>query len=272
MELIVEYRYPQANGNEPEGLRLTVGTTNMIEHARFQRLSRECWQWWQDRRKERSLPELPEPDDPDWIVTTAGLRRAYMLAALRKVEVLRAGAEGALAGGQAGGEAQGGESKGGESADVDWVIGELPPAWSDMVEMISTCPADLFEKWAAAVEACNPGQYWQDLSDRGKARAGATVSASPNSSALSTAEQDGTALPAVEPESDEGLIHDASLTVFTLWYCWRNLPGAPSLVELIDLAERPGSPGWIADFNLILRQLGLLGQTSGFFESLPPKG
>ncbi len=68
------------------------------------------------------------------------------------------------------------------------------------------------------------------------------------------------------------MIHEASLTVFTLWYAWRNLPGAPSLVELIELAEREGSPGWIADFNLILTRLSHVSRTNSFFESLNGAG
>jgi hypothetical protein len=36
-------------------------------------------------------------------------------------------------------------------------------------------------------------------------------------------------------------------------------------VELIELAEREGSPGWIKDFSLILRELGRTARTQGFF-------
>lgn len=53
--------------------------------------------------------------------------------------------------------------------------------------------------------------------------------------------------------------------MFSLWYAWRGLPGAPSIVELIELAEREGSPGWIKDFSLILRELGRTARTQGFF-------
>ncbi len=56
--------------------------------------------------------------------------------------------------------------------------------------------------------------------------------------------------------------------MFTLWYAWRNLPGAPSLVELVELAERDGSPAWIKDFGLILRELARTARTQGFFAEL----
>ncbi len=208
MELIVEYRYPQTNGEAPQGFRLTVGTTNMIEHERFKRLAREAWQWWEARCAHRngsagSLPDdtqlVPQPDDPDWIVTTAGLRRAYMLAALRKVEVLRAG------GTQTGGtqiaqietqirtdqketidpirvNLRASASSADNPDGQVWEVGELPAEWESIEGMAQHCPADLFEAWAAAVERCNPRLYWPDQGDWGKARAGTTVSASPNSS------------------------------------------------------------------------------------------
>ena len=187
MELIVEYRFPEPLG--PEGaplaaLRLTVSTANMLDYVRQDNLRRDAWQWYQERLKARGVASVP-PDDPDWITLTLGLRRAYMLACLRGVEVLRTAtdspqrtqrnAEGPTS--AASGPACAVDSRSEDSRERPcmWQSGELPPEWDGIEGMAQNCPADLFVAWADAAERCNPRLFWPDGSDAGKARAGATV-------------------------------------------------------------------------------------------------
>jgi hypothetical protein len=188
MELIVEYRYPCAGGETPQGLRLTVSTANMLDYVRQDTLRRDAWQWYQGRLKARGVASLP-PDDPDWITLTLGLRRAYMLACLRGVEVLRAAGEHdsdridrMRPDGQDNSESilsipsnpVNPVNERATQAET-WEPADLPTEWDGIEGLAQNCPADLFVAWADAAERCNPRLFWPDGSDAGKARAGATV-------------------------------------------------------------------------------------------------
>ncbi len=165
MLLIVEYRFPEPLGDPSlrselalsatkgqglAGLRLTVSTANMLDYVRQDSLRRDAWGWYQERLKARGVDRLPA-DDPDWITLTLGLRRAYMLACLRGVEVLRPPAA----------RSEDGEVRNESEAlssllyplSSDWQPGELPPEWDGLEGLAQNCPADLFVAWADAAEA-----------------------------------------------------------------------------------------------------------------------
>jgi len=147
MEQQVVYTWP---GTEPpEKLRLTLVTCNVIEYATYNRLRREVATWWTVRTGQAvQAMDLEASTDEDQALLDVALHRAYMLAALRTVEV---------------------------SAEVAWRVTALPGDWLPIEGFAYHVPAELYEAWANAARACNPGLFWVDQTPEGKAPAVSNV-------------------------------------------------------------------------------------------------
>ena len=144
-----------------EHIRITVGTCNVLEHARYGEYQREVWDWFKEKTGV-SIDEVTDGqefniDEMTWKIMDVGMHRAYMLASLRRVEVMRA-------------------SYGDE--DEDWKEAELPEEWQTIEGFAQNVPAALFERWADAARRCNPGLFWVDMSDEGKGSGDASVTVS----------------------------------------------------------------------------------------------
>lgn len=130
-----------------ERVRVTVGSASALDYARYNRMRREAAEWF----KAKTGVEPHEADDGDapedvWLTAQIGVHRAYMLATLRRYEVMRNpwGQDGA------------------------WHEEQLPADWRTIEGMAENVPAALFNEWLAASRECNPGLFWADSSEAGK--------------------------------------------------------------------------------------------------------
>lgn len=150
MEQAVTYTFPGTD----ESLRLIIGTANTLEYGRYEALRWEAAQWF---GQETGVDPLALTDDapaPDVAraqkVLEVGLHRAYMLAVLRGVLWQ-------------------------QEAEGPWLAGELPESWQTVPGFAEQVPAPLYLAWREAARACNPGLWWVDLSEAGKAAGGVSV-------------------------------------------------------------------------------------------------
>jgi hypothetical protein len=132
---------------EVERIRITVGSASAIEYARYNRMRREAADWF--KAQTGVTPDVADdesvPDDV-WLVMDIAIHRAYMLAVLRKYEVLR----------------------GPYAGDNAWEEIPLPEDWRSVEGMAQNVPAALFNAWLSAARECNPGLFWADTSESGK--------------------------------------------------------------------------------------------------------
>jgi hypothetical protein len=159
MELQAEWIYPRSPeaiaADEPQtGVRVTVGQASALDMHRYRRLVAEAWAWFWEHTKTHWKPAgehkaaLVPDDAPEWAMLDIGLRRAYMLATLRRVE---------------------------DYSDGTWAAIELPGEWATIEGMANHCPAALFEAWAGAARECNPGLFWSGDDPKARSNGGWSV-------------------------------------------------------------------------------------------------
>jgi hypothetical protein len=159
VEQSISYTYP----GTVESIRVTVGTVNVIAYGRYEQMRWEAAEWFAAETGEQPgalaedavTPELAEP----LRYLDVALHRAYMLAAVLRVE-WQTEAEGV------------------------WVADKLPAIWDGIPGFATQVPAPLYLAWRAAARACNPGVWWVDSTDAGKADGGVSVTTSMTSSRL----------------------------------------------------------------------------------------
>jgi hypothetical protein len=62
------------------------------------------------------------------------------------------------------------------------------------------------------------------------------------------------------------LCNEAHLDLFVLWYAWGGLERGASILEIADLAARPGSAALVKDFTYLTGRVGRLRQRQKFFQ------